>query len=84
MTALLRRRSQRARGCDTIASQGTTNEFASTLPARISRQRRLVSAFLAAYQKLAAAEKSRLKIRDIKTMTMQGPFSHLPFGEGGF
>jgi L-alanine-DL-glutamate epimerase-like enolase superfamily enzyme len=29
--------------------------------------------FLAAYQKLAAAEKSRLKIRDIKTMTLQGP-----------
>ena len=30
-------------------------------------------AFLAGYHKLAAAEKSRLKIRDVRTMTLQGP-----------
>ena len=30
-------------------------------------------AFLAAHHKLAAAEKNQLKIRDVRTMTLQGP-----------
>ena len=40
--------------------------------------------FLTGYDRLAAAERKRVKIRDVQTMTMQGSFAHVRSGASRF